>query len=92
MKKKIVGFLMLILLLTSTLGMAFIIKPSLAKENESSPSNEDFIKKINEKTVNSNSQKKTKNPRLHVKPQINGTSTKQTYGKTSPTPMAIKPG
>jgi len=57
MEKKIVGFLMLILLLTSTLDMAFIIKPSLAKENESSPSNEDFIKKINEKTVNSNSQK-----------------------------------
>jgi len=57
MEKKIVGFLMLILLLTSTLDMAFIIKPSLAKENESSPSNENFIKKTNEKTVNSNSQK-----------------------------------
>lgn len=57
MKKKIVSLLMLTLLLISALGSTLIINPSLAKENENTLSNEDFTKTVNEKTVNSNTQK-----------------------------------
>lgn len=45
MKEKITSVLMLVLILTSTLSMAFIIRPSLA---ENSFPNEDFMEKMSE--------------------------------------------
>lgn len=56
MKEKIVSVLMLALILTSTLSMAFIIKPSLA---ESNPQNENFKEKNSKTTLPSAKQKET---------------------------------
>jgi len=51
MKKKIVSVLMLTLILTSTLGMAFSIRPSFAEDGENSILSKDFVEKKNEATL-----------------------------------------
>jgi len=51
MREKIICVLMLTLILTSTLGMAFVIKPSFAEGGENSISSKDFMEKKDEATL-----------------------------------------
>ena len=51
MKEKIICVLMLTLILTSALGMAFVIKPSFAEGGENSISSKDFMEKKDEATL-----------------------------------------
>jgi thermitase len=51
MREKIICVLMLTLILTSALGMAFVIRPSFAEDGENSISGKDFMEKKDEATL-----------------------------------------
>jgi len=52
MKKKMISFLLLTLILTSTLNVAFIVRSSFAQSGENSVLGNDFMEKINETIPN----------------------------------------
>jgi len=52
MKKKMISFLLLTLILTSTLNVAFIIRSTLAQSSENNVLSNNFMEKINETIPN----------------------------------------